>query len=291
MSFLEFFGTFFTTNYDPLLYLFLLKMKKRKGLDDTSPYYRKIVQINKGVITVPGQEDLKEDVVLLHKTTQKMRYDISNYIIPEEEKPRKGREKFYAALNHIERGECGLDPNDGFGPPADNKKVEYMEWQRPEEREDKDNMFYLHGGLFIYKGEGGEIRKTVSSGEKNFVKYLLDLTEPLPLCVFEARSSCKKDKIEKNDYLHNCLNKLGSASGNLCIVGWSGSDNDQHLVDCINKNSGINTLLVSYYRDDGEDTVKNYMKKFPDKEIIFWDVGEAPFERGKINEEKRKGVK
>lgn len=288
LDFLGLFNNFFTTNYDPLLYLFLLKIKKRKLIDDNTPYYRKVVQINMGEVTIPKTEDFGENSVPLKDMTHNLRYELSKYMMSEGEVAGKGRNNFYAALRHMEKKRSEIEFDDGFRFPAGDKKADYMLWEEPSERKGhcKDNVFYLHGGLFIYK-EQEEVRKTISRGQVGFVKYIASLGISWPLCVFEARDTDKKTEIDDNKYLSNCLKKLGEASGNLCIVGWRCNENDQHLAECINKNNRIDTLLVAYYRGAAKVTVEKYTEEFPDKEIIFWDVGEAPFDINKIKEEEK----
>ena len=288
LDFLGLFNNFFTTNYDPLLYLFLLKIKKRKLIDDNAPYYRKVVQINAGEVSIPKIDDFGEKSVPLKDMTHNLRYELSKYMMSESEVASKGRNNFYAVLRHMEKKRSEIEFDDGFRLPAGGEKAEYMQWESPSERKGhcKDNVFYLHGGLFIYK-EQGEVRKTISGGPVGFIKYIASLGVSWPLCVFEAHGTDKKTEIDGNKYLSNCLKKLGEVGGNLCIVGWRCNENDQHLVECINKNNLIDTLLVAYYRGAAQETVEKYTEEFPGKKIVFWDVGEAPFDINKIKKEEK----
>lgn len=289
MNFLSLFSKFFTTNYDPLLYLLLLKMKKGEGIDSSSSYYLKVLQIHEGKVTTQGMESFEEESVPLKEMTKNLRYELSKYIMSKEETDSRSRDNFYEILDHIEgKIKPEVDCDDGFSPPESDEEVQYMEWKEPDARKFKykDNMFYLHGGFFLYADQG-KTRKIISRGPLSFVKYLRDFPHISPLCIFEAYGPDKKREIDKNGYLRNCLRELGHVSGNLCIVGWRCNENDQHLTECINKNNRIDTLLVGYYRGDAEETVKKYTEEFPDKKIIFWDVGEAPFDINKIKEEEK----
>lgn len=291
MGFLALFSKFFTTNYDPLLYNSLRKMKKGKIINKRSPYYLKVVQINKGKVTTPGEGRFEGDTVLLKDMAKKLRYELSKYIMSKGQVASQGMNDFYKVLSCIEKEiRPEVDFDDGFRPPANDKKARYMEWTRPGKREDKyykDNMFYLHGGFFIYVGHQGKTCKVISGGPLSFVNHIRTLPYTSPLCIFEGYGSDKKEEICKNDYLRNCLRELGNISGNLCIVGWRCHENDHHLTECINENSRIKTLLVGYCQGDRKTTVDDYTKKFPDKKIIFWDVGEAPFDINKIKEEEK----
>lgn len=290
MGFLALFSKFFTTNYDPLLYVSFLRMKKVKNIEKRGLDCLKVEQLNEGKVTTPPWEYLEEDTVLLKDMTKDLRYKLSKYIMPKGKDDSWVRDDFYKVLSVIgKEAQHEIDFDDGFRLPINDKKAKYMEWEDPKKRKDnyKDNMFYLHGAYFIYVDRQGKTCKIIYRGPFRFATYLRDSPHISPLCIFEAYGRNKKKKIKDNDYLRNCLSELGNVSGNLCIVGWRCHKNDQHLAKCINENSRIEALLVGYCRDDGVTTVKDYTKKFPDKKIIFWDVGEAPFDINKIKEEEK----
>ena len=73
ISFLSKFENFFTTNYDPLLYHFLLKAKIDTELDDQDSFYSDIAKIHSGRITgMIGFGDIR-----LKAITKKQVYDLS----------------------------------------------------------------------------------------------------------------------------------------------------------------------------------------------------------------------
>ena len=272
VRFLSLFKLFFTTNYDPLLYLLLLSMIKGDSLEDRD-YYSRVEQINAGYVRAEGDEAITR----LRKYTKRQLYDFSTRIIKKEEGfADKKMEDFYRVLKDI-RKEPTITLRDGFGWRG--LQGEDPQWDDLLGTIDKGsaNLFYLHGSTFFYK-DNGTIRKKTSGRKSGFLKSLTSSNGPM--CVFAADSRGKKRQIKGNDYLEHCQDRLREIKDDLCIVGWSCGKCDKHLIECINENKEITRLLISCYgRSDGEKIKRanEYKKIFKDKETIFWDVSTAPF--------------
>ena len=265
-EFLEPFDMYFTTNYDPLLYLLLLSMEGEDPDEDW--FYRRIRRIFYGWVRARRERTRTP----LEGFTLTQLYDIAVHIMKDDLPPKK-RKLFFKVIRHI-KGEPFIHLNDGFMGPGGEDPT----WSASLELGEGDvNLFYLHGGTFLYE-EGRTIKKRISNKRKRFITMLAEAG--WPMCVFEATSPEKLDKIQNNRYLSYCQERLSEIRGDLCIVGWSCQDCDDHLIDCINENKNLTRLFISYYRED--DTSINevadwYGGKFKNKEIVFWDVSTAPF--------------
>ena len=277
ISFLLSFKKFFTTNYDPLLYRFLLQSSKSDINNDV--FYRDLVTIHSGSIS---NITISNDIPL-KAITQKQVYDIALQIFKDKKIHQdKKREEYYGALRKI-RGEPEMKINDGFvisQPNEEEKetKKKYKAWDFNGQQE--QNIYYLHGAMHIYK-ENNQIRKMIlkkSHHDKIFINEILDVTA-VPSCVFEKKHQDKLIKIKKNQYLKFCLDSLKKATESLFIIGWSCKENDRHLIDVINE-SRLEKLYVSYYSDQ---TKEEYRKAFPEKSLFFFNANLLPFKKIRHN--------
>ena len=96
-----------------------------------------------------------------------------------------------------------------------------------------------------------------------------------PSCIFDQKSEEKKEKIQNNSYLKYCFEQLSEIQGELFLIGWSCSDNDNHLTEQISK-SKIEKLYISYH---DEKSRENFSAKLgnTDKEITFFKSELLPF--------------
>lgn len=268
VDFLLLFDLYFTTNYDPLLYLLLLSMVGDPPAKDR--FYARIKQIHDSLVQTSEGETLTP----LENLTKKQLYELSTRIIKKEEGfGKKTMAYVYRVLRDI-RGEPVIKLNDGFRKVG---KREDPEWDDFLEEDRYTNLFYLHGSTFFYK-DGEVIRKKTSAPNSGFIKSLA--TEDGPMCVFAATSQDKMNQINKSEYLKHCQRRLRNIKDDLCIVGWSCGKCDEHLIACINENKALTRLLIACYgENDGEleRAASGYKEKFGDKEIVFWDVSKAPF--------------
>ena len=91
VSFLLNFSNFFTINYDPLLYRFLLQSKKNTIPDSTDQFYGDLQDIHEGKITNISFEDKP-----LNSLVKKQVYDLARQIFKENSiHKNKKREDYY----------------------------------------------------------------------------------------------------------------------------------------------------------------------------------------------------
>lgn len=283
IAFLQHFTEFYTTNYDPLLYLALLSVTSKEEIIKT-PFYKAIEAIhNRVVMTEEGKP--RAD---LHPPTSKTRvYQIASEIFSQENKFTTTRKSEYYNAIKIIRGEGLLEKNDGlYIEPSKKEERKSLGWDDPslsllagdKNYESKQTIFYLHGALHFYEApEEPKTRKKIKIGSTSLLNQII--TEKInPVCVFNHSSQKKEKHINNNSYLKYCSERLGQAEGDLYIIGWKCADNDAHLVKLINDNKKIDRLVISYYDIDTKSTFK---KEFENKEKIFFDIKEADFCKGK----------
>ena len=112
-------------------------------------------------------------------------------------------------------------------------------------------VYFLHGALHLYAAEG-EVRKMVwnTTGEPlmDQVKESLD-NERYPLIVSEGDSVRKLERIESSSYLSHCARRFQNIQGNLFIYGSSLSEQDDHIIEWIGKNTTLPRIFVGIHGD------------------------------------------
>ncbi|HWW66341.1 MAG TPA: DUF4917 family protein [Solirubrobacterales bacterium] len=101
-------------------------------------------------------------------------------------------------------------------------------------------IYFLHGALHLVVMGSGITRKLVQTS----LRTLLDqFGHPLdgdkrarPLLITEGSSQHKLQAIEGNDYLAHALDQLGECDLPLVVFGSNLSEQDQHLVEALNRN-------------------------------------------------------
>ena len=139
------------------------------------------------------------------------------------------------------------------------------------------NLFFLHRAFHIYK-DGRNIKKITQQTDKALydrLEEILNNEEKEVVCVFQHQD--KTDVINLNEYLKNCLNKLGELEGSLVIIGSSLADNDNHIFEQI-ENSGIDTLYISTLLNEKEKNLELAYEKFPSKDIYLFDAETISYE-------------
>jgi len=121
-------------------------------------------------------------------------------------------------------------------------------------------LYFLHGALHLVVMGSGVTRKLV---HKNLETLLDQFGRPLdgdeqvrPLLITEGSAQHKLQGIEGNDYLSHSLDQLGKCDLPLVVFGSDLSEQDQHLVDALNRNPG-RPIAVSIRKDGkGENEIQ-----------------------------------
>lgn len=101
-------------------------------------------------------------------------------------------------------------------------------------------IYFLHGALHLVVMGSGETRKLANTG----LQSLLDQfghpvdgdSQARPLLITEGSSQHKLQAIEGNDYLAHALDRLGECDLPLVVFGSDLGEQDQHLVEALNRN-------------------------------------------------------
>lgn len=148
----------------------------------------------------------------------------------------------------MQDGEPQLPRNDGFRNDPDDDEVPWVVWN--EYRQDRQNVYFVHGGLHLYS-EGATLRKITFS--RTGVALVDQIREQLadgtfPLIVTEGTSDEKRAAILHHGYLAKCLRSLATCEGSLFIHGHSLDPNDRHVLRGIVEGK-FKALFVSLHGD------------------------------------------
>lgn len=277
----EKFDNFFTLNYDSFTYLLLLKYKKSNDgttliisasdeqihlnfdndLDDIYSECKKIYDSGNYNILVDSEVVNSSSLKLMtlaEKTSILYRYGKSKKLnwkkkdvvkvvkrILDEEK-----DKNTLTINQVELGfEEGVFSEDTIR-----------------------NVHQLHGAFHIYS-EGNSTKLLESTGINalySVIEEALEYGDKNIISVFERDN--KILKIQENDYLRHCFNKLKSLTGNVVMIGVSCTENDDHIMNEIAK-SNVNKIYISFYsEDDLSNIIRLKENIFKDKIIVPVDA-------------------
>ena len=280
------FTKYFTLNYDPFLYLLLLKFKKNESLlvfNHTIPFkeidlniqqsekYKIIKDIyftyKKDIYDNEGNRVLEKDFSNLTKVDfEKQLSDVlkSKNI----KKDKRCLEVLYEELN---QNEVQLEIADGF---SKNNRLELFEYKPEINR----NLFFLHGAFHLYKNKK-KIYKISRNTEKalyDVIDEILDNESKDLICVFTNES--KIDEINNCEYLKDSLDEISNLNGNIVIIGSSLDDNDKHIFEAIN-NSNISKVYFASTEKEYEYHNDRMKLLFPNKEIVLYDRESVSYEK------------
>jgi hypothetical protein len=149
-------------------------------------------------------------------------------------------------------------------------------------------VYFLHGALHLVVMGSGVTRKLANTG----LQSLLDqFGHPLdgdsqarPLLITEGSSQHKLQAIEGNDYLAHALDRLGECPLPLVVFGSDLGEQDQHLVEALNRNPNrpIAVSIRSQGRDaNGIRATKAAVRSALDADpLVFFDAETHPL--GKV---------
>lgn len=274
------FTNYFTLNYDPFLYLLLMKYKKvdeerailfqntlNFKINDINikdeDVYQKIKKIynsySKELVDVEGKKIIDTPFSRLNKTDfEKQLKDICK------------KENIKFEKKHLEVLYEELEQNKTKGTINDGFTTGQLFNIKPQIDKYIQNVFFLHGAFHIYK-ENKSIYKITKTQDKALYEKLdeiIDAKNKDIVCVFTNEN--KISEINKNDYLKKGIKKLSSLNGSLVIIGSSLAENDIHIFKRIN-NSSIKSIYYASSINSQEKHYNRLKELFPEKEIILFD--------------------
>jgi hypothetical protein len=274
------FTNFFTLNYDPFLYLLLMKYKKvdetralifqnslEFKIEDTNikseNSYKEIKTIynsySKELVDEKGDKIINKPLSILSKTDfEKQLKEICK------KKNIKLRKEYLDLLyEELKEDETKLVLNDGF---SSGQLFEI----NPQIDKYVQNVFFLHGAFHIYKNNKSiyKITKTQDKALYEKLEEIVDSNNQDIVCVFSDKN--KLDEINENPYLKNGVDKLLTLKGAIVIIGSSLDNNDKHIFENIDKSK----ISKVYYASSKSGMNTHYEKLqtlFPSKEIILFN--------------------
>ncbi len=278
------FTNYFTLNYDPLLYLLLMKFKKDKKIgvafQNTELFQKKDLDRNRNRIYAEIKKARNDGSLTINVDTKETKKNL---------KQLKKTDFCSAIKNHF------ADKN---WKSEDMKQAINLIWQEETHREVLDNvndgffeecayqpnslqnLFFLHGTFHIYKDKK-RIKKITQKQDKALYERLEEIINNErkdTICVLTGTSEEKEKSIIKNDYLKRCSEKLSTLTGSLVILGSSLGDNDQHIFNRINK-SLIDIIYLSSCKETKTKDLKKAKKIFSNnKTIILFDYETISYE-------------
>jgi hypothetical protein len=144
-------------------------------------------------------------------------------------------------------------------------------------------VFFLHGALHLVVMGSGETRKLVSGNLETLLDQFgkpLDGDEQVrPLLITEGSAQHKLQGIEGNQYLSHALDQLGKCDLPLVVFGSDLSEQDQHLVDALNRNPS-RPIAVSIRKEGRSErsisAVKRTIRAGLDAPLFFFDSSTHP---------------
>ena len=282
------FTNYFTLNYDPFLYLLLMKFKKNEGGESIAVAFQKTISFIK--------EDLNHTQNNIYSEIEKARQDGSLSIIVDKFEIQKSLEnctktEFTIVIKSyfknkkwrnrdIERAISILWEKENKNPILENVNDGFIFEEFEPGKRDMQNIFFLHGAFHIYK-DGVSVKKITQKNEKALYERLekiINDEEQEIVCIFTGSSEGKKRHIDENSYLKGCFDKLSTLSGSLVIIGSSLEENDTHIFEQINK-SEISTIFMSSREERKNQVSQKTKKMFPNKEIILFDYKTISYEQ------------
>lgn len=284
------FNNFFTLNYDPFLYLLLMKYKNGNtsnvlSFQNTLEFkisdlnikntdlYKDIKNIylthSKELINENGEKIIGKPLSQLSKTDFEKQL---NEIL--KSKNKKFKKEYVTVLyEELKEAEISLDINDGFIGELFNVKPVIDSYVQ--------NVFFLHGSFHIYKDKQSiyKITKTQDKALYERLDEIIGEEDKEIVSVFTNDS--KILEIEENEYLVKGIEKLKNIKGSLVIIGSSLDKNDEHIFNALNESSVDVIFHASNVENETSD--KNRLTElFPNKEIILFDRDSITYEKRKI---------
>ena len=283
----EHFTNYFSLNYDPLLYLLLMKYKKldtNKILAFSNTTLFKVSDINirdtqrykeiKNIYLTYTKniQNIKGEKIVAKKFCDLKKIDFERQLREVLKKEKRKYDKdcvtfLYEELNENERKS---NVNDGFIGKSFKKDSGI--------NSPPQNVFFLHGVFHIYKDKERIYKITQTQNKALYEKLeeILDSEDKEIVCVFTNDN--KIDEIKANTYLKKGIEKLETLTGSIVIIGSSLDKNDKHIFDSINKSNIKKVYYASFEKSKKKD--KERLKElFPEKKIFLFDRETISYEK------------
>jgi hypothetical protein len=156
----------------------------------------------------------------------------------------------YWALMQEELGPP-IEFDDGFREPEDGP-TDYVTWDV--QRTDRQNIYYLHGGLHIFDA-GAKLQKFTwcNTGVAliDQIRQALE-TNRFPLFVAEGSHESKVDRIQHSGFLNRAYRSFAAIGGSLFIFGLSFAEADEHILRLLDRGK-VKQAFISLHGDPNSE--------------------------------------
>lgn len=295
INFLSIFSSFFSLNYDLLLYWLLLstqKMKKhastpeKETSEEETPLYARRKEIIKELSSILQQRILislnndegpikvYDDIDILKRNPRKNFFKVlldksetAQNIIKKHpnEKEFLYKEAINMAQGYLIEKSPFIPFNDGFRQRTSHSCPDLI--FNPS---GKENVFFLHGAIHLFEN-GGQIFKEHQTAHNAMIQKITEKIKQgiSPLIVFEGTAEEKEKKIKQSHYLKKAHETFGNISGTLVIFGVSFSPNDSHIIRMIQENVLLEKIYIGYFCDEEKEIFERYFSPIKEKVCLF----------------------
>jgi hypothetical protein len=146
-----------------------------------------------------------------------------------------------------EEVEPQIEFDDGFREPEDGP-AEYVTWDV--QKTDKQNIFYLHGGLHIFDAGPELLKFTWCNTGIALIDQIRQAlaTNRFPLFVAEGGYDSKLDRIQHSGFLNRAYRSFAAIGGSLFIFGLSFGDADEHILGLLDHGK-VKQAFISLHGD------------------------------------------
>jgi hypothetical protein len=142
--------------------------------------------------------------------------------------------------------------DDGFRKPDDGP-ADYVTWDV--QKTDKQNVFYLHGGLHIFDA-GPELQKfTWCNTGVALIDQIRQALESnrFPLFVAEGSHESKLDRIQHSGFLNRAYRSFAALGGSLYVFGLSFGEADEHILRLLDRGK-VQQAFISLHGDPNSES-------------------------------------
>lgn len=185
---------------------------------------------------------------------------------------------YWVLMKHGEKNE--FDFSDGFGRDTLDEDGNITNQQKKPELYwgkymDRQSIFFLHGSLPLFY-DGIILTKETYDNKKNILEKITKKMDKghFPLFVTGGTFREKLNQILLNPYLKFCYDKLSDIEGSLITFGFNFGQNDQHIINAINKASTnrLSSLYISVYSKEDQGHIEAIRHKFKFKDVNIFDA-------------------
>lgn len=170
---------------------------------------------------------------------------------------------------------AGTPPGDGFGDLFWNADHAFDPLDT-EPFGNKTLVYWLHGGLHLYRTRTGETKKRTNTGANLLATFAAG--NRVPLFVSEGTWQQKRRAIRRSDYLEHVYTTFAQSEGPLVVFGQAFGDPDRHLVKAVRRDPARDIAYGIYATSQQSANLQRAQieNHFPQARLAFFDSTTHP---------------